>query len=366
MNQPTRPNRDAACSFLKFILSLLFLMLVQLPFGGPAVAVPDDPKLANERCLRCHGKESFSRKAANGEERDLHVDAEKFESSVHGTRDCVNCHKDIVKTKHLKGIDRKVGCVKCHQDLWAEAQQAGTEEEHQRLGVVVDQIESYMGSIHARPNIDDQSRTNATCYDCHDAHTVTPIDSHVGANGRLTVPEVCGRCHTEVLETYKASVHGQEIAAGNANAAVCIDCHTTHNIEEPHNGSSRVAITENCGNCHQDHLDSYLGTYHGKVTRLGYGETAKCYDCHGSHEARRLDDEASRMHVSNRLQTCQTCHPEATEGYVTFQPHGTTHDFERFPQIWVASKFMIGLLLGTFAFFWLHSALWYYREAPTS
>ena len=26
------------------------------------------------------------------------------------------------------------------------------------------------------------------------------------------------------------------------------------------------------------------------------------------------------------------------------------------------SKFMIGLLVGTFAFFWTHTALWFYRE----
>jgi cytochrome b subunit of formate dehydrogenase len=30
--------------------------------------------------------------------------------------------------------------------------------------------------------------------------------------------------------------------------------------------------------------------------------------------------------------------------------------------MWFAQFFMIGLLLGTFAFFWLHSALWFYRE----
>jgi cytochrome b subunit of formate dehydrogenase len=30
--------------------------------------------------------------------------------------------------------------------------------------------------------------------------------------------------------------------------------------------------------------------------------------------------------------------------------------------MWVTSKFMIALLLGVFAFFWTHSALWFYRE----
>jgi len=68
------------------------------------------------------------------------------------------------------------------------------------------------------------------------------------------------------------------------------------------------------------------------------------------------------VHNGNRLETCQSCHVDATEGYVTFQPHGTTNNFDEYPQMWLASKGMIGLLLGTFSFFWLHSALWFYRE----
>ena len=68
------------------------------------------------------------------------------------------------------------------------------------------------------------------------------------------------------------------------------------------------------------------------------------------------------MHPDNRLKTCQTCHASATAGFVSFQPHGNAHDFEKYPHIWLTSKFMIQLLVGTFAFFWLHSALWFYRE----
>src|SRR6185369_2841191 len=30
--------------------------------------------------------------------------------------------------------------------------------------------------------------------------------------------------------------------------------------------------------------------------------------------------------------------------------------------MWIATKFMVALLIGVFAFFWLHSGLWYYRE----
>jgi cytochrome b subunit of formate dehydrogenase len=354
-----RPKPWVFCAALAIVIPLAAILP---PFSSAAYAEPSDPKLSNSRCLRCHGREGFSRTAENGEERDLHVAREAFEHSVHGEWDCVDCHKDIVKAPHRKGIDRKVGCVQCHSALWDEALQAGTAEEHARLGVVVEQIESYMGAIHARPSMEDQSRTNATCYDCHDAHYIEPIDSHVGSQSRLKTPEVCGKCHADQRDAYFTSVHGIEVLNGNANAAVCSDCHTTHDIEQPQADSSRLVITRNCGNCHQQSLQTYTGTYHGKVTRLGYAETAKCYDCHGSHEIHRLADESSSMHINNRLETCRNCHAEATDGYVTFQPHGTTHELDKFPQMWIASKFMIGLLLGTFAFFWLHSALWFFRE----
>jgi len=349
-------------SITPYLAGAMLAFVLLFSICGTAAAQPTDPKLENSKCLRCHGRANFSREDENGQMRDLHVDAEAFEKSVHGVRDCVNCHKDIIKIPHRKGIDRKVGCVQCHTELWEKAQQEGTTEENARLGVVMEQIENYMGSVHARPSIEDQSRTNATCYNCHDAHYITPIDSAVGADGRLEIPDICGKCHAEQRELYFTSVHGQEVLKGNKNAAVCSDCHTTHNIKRPHEASGRLAITEQCGTCHEDKPESYLGTYHGKVTKLGYAQTAKCYDCHGSHQIKRVDDPTSRMHPNNRLQTCRNCHKDATEGYISFEPHGTTHDFKKFPQMWIASKFMIGLLLGTFAFFWLHSLLWFYRE----
>ncbi|MFC1776650.1 cytochrome C [Pseudomonadota bacterium] len=347
---------------VKMLFAIMLVAAIQIPLSNTAYAEPENPKLRNDRCLRCHGKENYSREGADGELRQLHVTAESFKDSVHGDRDCVSCHQDIVKIPHNKGVDRKVGCVKCHLDLWEEAQLAEGNGKDERLGVVVSQIESYMNSIHARPNIEDQSRTNATCYDCHDAHYITPIDSINSPENKLKIPYVCGRCHSEELNTYMTSVHGKEIGSGNTNAAVCSDCHSSHNIDVPNDVTGRLAITAECGNCHQEMLESYLDTYHGKITRLGYGATAKCYDCHGSHGIKRVNEPDSMVHNGNRLKTCQSCHESATEGYVTFQPHGTTDNFKEYPEMWLASKGMIGLLLGTFAFFWLHSALWFYRE----
>ena len=320
-------------------------------------------KFENATCLACHGIQGFSTTDATGQARKLHVVQDKFEKSVHGKRLCVECHKDITEIPHQKGVQHKVSCVQCHEALWETAQSENKTQENARLGVVVKQIESYMKSIHARPSKEDQSRTNATCYNCHDAHYVYPKGSPERAEWRLSIPNVCGKCHSKERDEYVTSVHGKEVMEkGNPKAAICSDCHTTHDIEDPAVDSTRIAITKNCGNCHAENLKTYRETYHGQVNILGYAYTAKCFDCHGNHSIQRVSDPASMVHPTNRLKTCRQCHVGATQGFVTFEPHGNTHDFQRFPTIWIASKFMIGLLAGTFAFFWTHTALWFYRE----
>jgi predicted CXXCH cytochrome family protein len=328
--------------------------------AAPAPGIPAE--LDKSVCLGCHGNESFATTDAAGKPRPLFVHDEKFSKSVHGKRQCVECHKDIKEIPHAPGVQHKVSCVQCHDELWKQAQKDGTTAQNARLGWVVDRINHYMGSVHARPNKDDQSRTNASCYNCHDAHYVYPEGSPERAAWRLTIPQVCGKCHTNELAQYKTSVHGRENAAGNSAVAVCSDCHSTHDIERTSDATTRHDIAKNCGGCHVDSYKSYRATYHGQVHSLGYSYTAKCYDCHGSHGIQRVDDVQSKVHPANRLATCQACHKNATPGFVTFQPHGNAHDFKRYPHIWIASNFMIQLLVGTFAFFWLHSLLWFYRE----
>lgn len=41
------------------------------------------------------------------------------------------------------------------------------------------------------------------------------------------------------------------------------------------------------------------------------------------------------------------------------RPGCQCHDFKRYPQMWITAKFMHGLLLFVFAYFWAHSLLWW-------
>jgi cytochrome b subunit of formate dehydrogenase len=240
------------------------------------------------------------------------------------------------------------------------------------MGVVAKNIEAYRKSFHARPSADDKTKPNAACDNCHDTHSFNvPVkNTPQYTQWRLSIPTVCGAsCHSDQLEAYLGSVHGQENSKKMlAQGAVCSDCHTAHSISNTSGDAFKLTVSSNCGNCHVEKLDTYKDTFHGQISTLGYAYTAKCYNCHGSHQILKVSDPKSMVHPNNRMQTCRACHnakkglSEVPAGFASFQPHGNAHDFNKYPQIWVAWQIMVQLLVGTFGFFWLHTALWFYRE----
>ncbi len=128
-------------------------------------------KIPSAMCLSCHGTEGFAVEGPDGKPHSLFVDQEKFKPSIHGGRECVDCHTNITSIPHPP-TQIRVSCVSCHESLWDKAQKEGKTEEFATLGFVVGRIDAFMKSIHARPSMADQSQTNATCYNCH-----TPITS---------------------------------------------------------------------------------------------------------------------------------------------------------------------------------------------
>ena len=320
------------------------------------------PKLTSEMCLGCHGLEGFAPPATPGEKQFPMVLKDRFLGSVHGKLNCVECHTNVTKIPH-DPVTVQVSCVSCHESRLEDAKENNKTDEIVKLTGVIEMIGRYMKSIHAQPSKVDQSHTNATCYNCHDAHYVYPPNTPNYNWWRLNLPYACGACHKSELAEYKTSVHGQlTLLQANPKAAICSDCHTTHDIQDPFLDKTQLLITKNCGSCHKEQLASYQGTYHGQVNTLGFAYTAKCFDCHGYHTIQRVNDPKSTVYPANRLQTCQKCHLDATKGFLSFEPHATGHNLHQYPRTWIASKFMLLLLGGTFSFFWTHSALWFFRE----
>ena len=357
---------------------VLWIVLAMFGMVGLAFNAQAADKLDKATCLTCHeaGKHKIEMMTGKDDEKRAlaPVNKDKLAKSVHAGMECVACHTDIIdaREKHERVANAtKPDCVSCHAKLWdaAKANPAGKE----RLGVVAENIAAYKSSFHATPDKDDPSKPKAVCADCHATH-----DFAVPAKGtperdqwRLSIPKTCGeKCHDEQLEDYEGSAHGAlTLGKGDPKGAVCIDCHTTHDIRGASSDPFKLKNVEACGGCHKEELHSYRDTYHGQVNKLGYTYTAKCYNCHGSHGIKKADDPTSQVHEKNRLKTCQQCHNDkkpgmtlATAGFVTFGPHANSHDFKKYPQMWIATKFMVALLIGVFAFFWTHCGLWYYRE----
>ena len=319
--------------------------------------------IPNERCMACHGDEDEKTDVRDdGSLVHIFVEHGQFDASVHSELRCTDCHTTIDRVPHREAPNVVVGCVQCHQETWAQHKD-DPDGKHERLAVVNKEIDKFLGSVHARPSRLDQSRTNATCYDCHDAHNIGELGSHQRAESRLNNPEVCGSCHTAELADYRDSVHGRAVLEqGDSEAAVCSDCHTTHAIDSPASDPVMLTLTENCGDCHTDALRTYRASYHGQVNKLGYTNSAGCSDCHGAHQVLGEDDPASMVHRDNRLETCSQCHENAPQGFLGFHAHGDTRDFENYPWLWLTSKFMHALIIAVLLFFWTHVILWLYRE----
>lgn len=353
-----------------------FVLLALLLGGLGTVHAADASALTNEGCLTCHGpKKKIEVPTEDGKTRALGaVDHVAFGAGMHAKMQCVACHTNIVdsQAQHQLGPQAKPDCAGCHEALFEQAKKEGKLTENALLVKVEKNIEAYRQSFHARKNKDDPTRVNADCAGCHDSHTFNvPQErtSRAYVEWRRSVPALCGKCHDEQVESYNESVHGKQIAdKTDGKGATCIDCHSTHEITGSSLTSFKLLLPDECGNCHKANLKTYRDTYHGQRHKLGDAAAAKCYDCHGSHGILKVDDKDSKVHPDNRLETCQSCHngkklPKATAGFVSFGPHAHGGDFDRYPQMWVAEKFMVGLLIAVFAFFWTHCLLWYYREA---
>ncbi len=337
-----------------------------------AVATPATAASAptDKTCLSCHdGSQTLKSLPADGKKahnlRPLKPAA--LAAGAHAKLQCADCHQDVTDTSvpHKPTGATAPNCLACHQKLWEQAKKEGKADSSPGLALVMHQWEGYKESVHSRPNPDEPGKPNATCSNCHDTHTfaIRPPGSPERAAWRLTIPQTCGTCHDDHLDEYSESVHGKAVLdKGDPKAAICADCHNPHGVDQTNKAEAKLHAVKACATCHKDNARSYADTYHGQIENLGYSFTAMCFNCHGSHDILPPSDPNSHVSAKNRLKTCQKCHKEATAKFASFQPHGNAHDFKKYPQIWLTTKFMVGLLAGTFAFFWIHVILWLYRS----
>ena len=211
-------------------------------------------------------------KAPAAECTSCHDQGQKLDKSAHKGLTCETCHDSHEKYPHPANIP-KPQCATCHAD------QAG----------------DYESGVHgqARKHGNEGAPDCALCHGS--AHELLPPKSQAF---RMAVPDTCGMCHSDVVEQYRGSVHGQALAQGITQAPLCTDCHGEHKIIKPTNAASPVNaahIRETCGSCHgdvrltrkfglpSDRLVSFDSSYHGLAAKAGSQTVANCASCHGVH-----------------------------------------------------------------------------------
>lgn len=335
------PTRNMHRQTFWLIAAGTFVLLLSFLLVSPAGAEP--PAQETEKfCLSCHGNPDLSLTLPNGDELSLYISQDDLDHSVHSSVgiECEACHNDITEYPHpeleyesARELSRAYyqTCEKCHSLNYEKA----------------------LDSMHAQAaqagNLD-----APICTDCHGAHDVRSPDEP-----RSLISETCRQCHTEIVDTYRQSVHGAALMEEeNQDVPVCTDCHGVHNIQDPRTVQFRVAEPELCAGCHADEklmgryglsadvYSIYKHSWHGVDVSVYkakwptiWHDSAVCSDCHGIHDIRSTDDPRSKVNPDNLLATCQQCHPTAGPNWTDAWTGHNEISLERTPALFYVERF---------------------------
>ncbi len=370
-----------------------------------------DQGMADSDCLSCHGKKNIKNSKAG---HSMFVDTTELKDSKHIKIACSQCHSQVnpSKVRPCETITSNVDCASCHaavgedykisthgklfakkdpdapfcagchgthhvlgkQDkrsptfatnipkLCAECHGAGKAAAKRIKNSGHDVIKEYEESIHGRGLMKSGLTVTAKCTDCHSAHRELPSSDPKSTTNPDNISATCGVCHSGIKEKFDKSVHSPFVTKTDKKLPVCNDCHAPHTTGRTDVDAFKLGITASCGKCHAESVESYLNTYHGKVSELGYTKTANCYDCHGAHDILSVTNPDSHLSRQNIIQTCQKCHETATKMFAGYLSHATHHDSKKYPILFFVFWGMTGLLVGTFLIAGAHTLLWLPRS----
>jgi cytochrome b subunit of formate dehydrogenase len=99
------------------------------------------------------------------------------------------------------------------------------------------------------------SEKAAVCTDCHGTHEILAASDPNSSIFKFNVPATCAKCHGPVKQEFMQSIHGQAVARGNWQAPVCTDCHGIHTIKSHADPNSSVSAQNlarvTCARCHE-------------------------------------------------------------------------------------------------------------------
>lgn len=196
-------------------------------------------------------------------------------------------------------------CLGCHQQAGMTAEIGG-----QPLPITIDP-QAFSNSVHGMESI--------ACVDCHTNITGFPHPEVTASSPRdfsLELYPTCRECHLDQYEATLDSVHQDELAAGNINAAVCSDCHDPHTqtrITDETTGEvlpeAHMAVPLTCAQCHSTIFDTYQESVHGAALQEGDPNVPTCTDCHGVHA---IQSPATNSFRNSIPALCADCHTDET------------------------------------------------------
>ncbi len=202
-------------------------------------------------------------------------------------------------------------CLACHNDA------SLTKEENGKQVSLQVKEEQFKNSIHGGM---------FSCTDCHKDVTSVPHEA-------TPAKPSCAQCHGDQLKAYDNGLHAKARAAGDRQAARCVDCHgDIHAILPAGDPASKVShknIAATCGSCHGQKsvmqqagestrpFTSYQDSVHAKLVAGGNEKAAVCSDCHGAHDMRRVSDPQSPVYKTNVPATCAKCHEAQRAEFMT-------------------------------------------------
>ena len=386
--------------------------------------IPHARKIKPANCLNCHDGEKLAlykqsvhgRVASNGNQSVFCTDCHTTHAIQHvsdkdsvarrefGVGICGKCHGDV-KEKYMAsshglaleaGVKGAPTCIECHGEHEVESpttEGAGTSHKkvaamclschldnpdvRAKVGPQAGFVASYEKSVHGQA-VQHGNDMAATCTDCHGSHEMRKGSNPVSKVARKNIAATCGRCHAEVEEQYKHSIHGKAIAAGVAASATCTDCHGEHNILSPKDERSPVAAknvsAKVCSPCHasvkltekyglaSDRFQSFADSYHGLAGEAGSVQVANCASCHGVHDIKPSSDSTSRIHPKNIVQTCGTCHPGANANFAKGSVHVIATSGQDAILYYVSTGYILLIIL-TIGGMFLHNTLDFIKKS---
>ena len=199
-------------------------------------------------------------------------------------------------------------CLSCHGDLPQMRQYA--------LEPVTEEM--FLVSRHGQGLLVEGDTLAPSCGDCHGSHAILPRTDPRSPVNPARISETCATCHsdpsrvpsgfpTDQLEEWSQSAHGEALLTRhNEQSAQCASCHGSHSALPP----GVREIPNVCGKCHQLVRETYFQGPHGQLGSES-GGGVPCTACHENHK--------TTMSPLSQIGTlCQGCHeadsPEGVSG----------------------------------------------------